>query len=146
VLWLLLACGGYDGRWVDFPTTPPVALETRFMKTPEFTPSPEQAFDVRGRCPRIAQARASKETPTMWTLEMAGERLDTVTRVEALLPQRKLAEIRFQPPSPNLVIPVACETCEIVLAIDVAGHPVACKGPGRSIQFERGEPKAPVAP
>lgn len=146
MLWLLFACGSYDGRWVDFPAAPPVALETRFMKAPEFTPSPQQAFDVHDRCPRVSRARASKETGSVWAMEIEGERLDTVSRVEALLPDRKLADIRFQPPAPNLIIPVACESCEIVLAIDVEGHPVACKGPGRSILFERGEPKAPVVP
>jgi hypothetical protein len=145
VLWLLVACSGYDGRWVEFPPTPPVSLETRFLKEPDFSLTPKQAFDVRERCPRISRARATNESEGVWALEIEGERLDTVTRIEALLPKKKLAEIRFLPPNPTLLIPAACPSCEIVLGITVDGHPVACKGPGRSIQFEAGEPKAPAA-
>jgi hypothetical protein len=145
-LWASLGCGGYSGEWVAFPDTPPTALEARFRGADAFTPTPEQAFDVRGRCPRIRRARVTPESEGVWALELDGDGFDRVSRVEALLPNRRLAEIRFAPPSPTLLVPIACADCEVVLGVDVGGHPVGCKGPGRSVRVVDGRPTSPAAP
>lgn len=140
---LWLACGGGEvapGAWVTLPEGEPQGLEARFVGAEPWLPNAEQAFEVRGRCPKLTRARAEAGPEGVWFVDVEGERLADVTRVGALLPDGKLADVRFKRKDAVLVLPVACDGCELFFGVEVEGHPVACTGPGRSLKMSKGTP------
>lgn len=144
VVWLW-ACGGYrDGSWVEFPDEPATGLETRFYKTPAWTPTPPQAFAARERCPKLRAAKTEAVGEGRWKLTVRGDGLDAVRRATALLPDDRIAEVVVHRDAEGqLDVAVACASCELVFGFEAEPDRLAaCRGPGRSVWVVGGEPRA----
>ena len=136
VVTALVGCSG-SSDWQTFPEVAATGIETRFEGGSEWTPTAQEAFEIRAACPRIERARAQRETETVWLVEIQGEGLDRIAQVGAVLDGGKLAAARHRDrPDGSMAFPVACSSCTVVLGFDMGqGRLAACTGPAFSLVF-----------
>jgi hypothetical protein len=143
---LVHACTCAGPRWPqDVSWTPgtPNTVGGRFVGAEDTVLDPKAAFGLQARCPTVRHATATPAGADVLALVITGDRLDSVQRINAGLPDGKLAEVEFvrettAEGAPALRFPVICRSCEVWLGVRVDTATAACFGQGYSIRFEDG--------
>jgi hypothetical protein len=99
---------------------------------------PAVAFALQQRCPRLESAHLRDANAMIHFVTLKGSGLDAVKKVEAALPDGKLASVQFAPVDGGIEFPVACAKCEVYFGLVVDGRASACFGPGYSLTVEDG--------
>ena len=116
----------------------PTGLFTRFRGAPTDPVPAAVAFEAREKCPRLTSATLRQVNPEVYRLEVQGEYLPRVTRIQAVLSTGALADVRFKrPDATHLTVPLFCTDCEIFFGFDWEDRPVACSGPGYHVTLRQ---------
>ena len=121
----------------------PNAIGGRFVGAEDVALDPKVAFEVQARCPTVRHLTATQAGPKVLALVVSGDRLESVRRINAGLPDGSLAEVEFvrettAEGAPALRFPVMCEDCELWLGTNAGAGLAACFGDGYSIRVEDG--------
>jgi hypothetical protein len=143
---LFHACTCAGPRWpqeVSWTPGTPNTVGGRFVGAEHTVLDPKAAFGLQARCPTVRHATATPAGPDVLALVVTGDRLDSVQRINAGLPDGKLAEVEFvrettAEGAPALRFPVMCRSCDVWLGVRVDTATAACFGQGYSIHVEDG--------
>ena len=87
-------------------------------------------------CPRIERARFTPgQTPPMGILKLEGSQLDRIESVNAVMPDGTLGEARAHHEEGFVEAALGCADCQVLLAIEIGEHRLACLGQGHSLQL-----------